>query len=854
MSRSSAFKGPKLPRSIFDQVQNGAGNSGRGRVENSRKERRKAERGERKAGARGGRPAPIKHRQSPERKPKDKEAENQPLKSILKASKKEIDATGDGNNYSETSIDEVTSSNISRGAALRGLQTDDDEIAALERRLGVKGKMKGGAVTQDELDFLVRGSDSEDDIGLESEHSILKRKRPEDSKWLLDKRRKALGASDEGLEDDLEVAFEDDEDDEDDEGDLKNPFSEDDDLSVDDFAGFEEEEEAPPQARKQRENPYVAPASKGTETVAGKYVPPSLRKLPASDDEALKVLRRQVQGQMNRLSEANLLSILQSIEGLYKNNPRQYVTSTLVDLLSNLVTDPSPLNDTFLILHAGFATALYKTIGTDFAAQLLERLVETFDQHHSVAGNSVAQPTGKQALNIMAFLADLYTFQLTSSVLIFDYIRLLLQLSPESSLSESNTELLLRVMRLSGPQLRQDDPSALKDIVLLLQRSVSQVGEANLSVRTKFMIESINNLKNNRVKAGAAGASQIASEHTTRIKKTLGTLNTRAKANEPLRINLGDIKDSNKRGKWWLVGASWRESSAKEGQHTLNHPSKPAVDDGEAGSDVENTTFHTDLNTLARSQGMNTDIRRAVFSTLLSASDFSDAYTSLLKLRLNSKQDLEIPRVLLHCAGAEEVYNPYYTLVAKKLCQDSKRVAKAFRFATLGVLRSMGESMTGSDDVEDDDQSGHGKMSLKKVVNLAKLYSALVADGGVPITIFKTLDFTSLQPKTRTFVEVFFITVFLEANKKTSTDRSAFEAKVQSVFMPAATTEGDLGQGLRFFLKTVVEKSDLAISKGEKKIVQRGCRFATDALLRAEQEGFGTMDRFGESDGDDESD
>jgi hypothetical protein len=48
----------------------------------------------------------------------------------------------------------------------------------------------------------------------------------------------------------------------------------------------------------------------------------------------------------------------------------------------------------------------------------------------------------------------------------------------------------------SGPQLRQDDPSALKDIVLLIQPAVAQVGEASLSVRTKFMIDTITDLKN----------------------------------------------------------------------------------------------------------------------------------------------------------------------------------------------------------------------------------------------------------------------------------------------------------------------------------------------------------------------
>jgi nucleolar MIF4G domain-containing protein 1 len=105
----------------------------------------------------------------------------------------------------------------------------------------------------------------------------------------------------------------------------------------------------------------------------------------------------------------------------------------------------------------------------------------------------------------------------------FDYIRLFL-----GTLSELNAELLLKIIRTSGPQLRKDDPSSLKDIVNMLRPAIASAGgEKNLSVRTKFMIESINDLKNNRMKTGAV-ASAVTSQHTVRMKKILGTLNTRS--------------------------------------------------------------------------------------------------------------------------------------------------------------------------------------------------------------------------------------------------------------------------------------------------------------------------------------
>ena len=192
-------------------------------------------------------------------------------------------------------------------------------------------------------------------------------------------------------------------------------------------------------------------------------------------------LRRQAQGLINRLTEANLISILGEVEKLYRENARQHVTSTLVDLLLISVCEPTTLPDTLILLPAGFITAVYKVIGADFGAQVIERVVELFGERYnwaSKAGNSgsaaSAPDRSKETSNLITLLAELYNFQVVGSNLIFDYIRLFLQ-----TLSELNTELLLRIIRVSGPQLRQDDPSSLRDIVAMLRPAVADIGEQN---------------------------------------------------------------------------------------------------------------------------------------------------------------------------------------------------------------------------------------------------------------------------------------------------------------------------------------------------------------------------------------
>lgn len=309
-----------------------------------------------------------------------------------------------------------------------------------------------------------------------------------------------------------------------------------------------------------------------------------------------------------------------------------------------------------------------------------------------------------------SLLAQLYNLQVIGSELVFDYMRHFLQ-----HFTENDTELILRFVRSSGYQLRQDDPSSLKDIVVLLHSSVASHGAQASSVRTKFMIETINDLKNNKLKAGVA-ASATTSEHLSRMRKILGAMNSRnIRASEPLRVGLGDIRNTEKRGKWWLVGASWKGKSESldsqlDSQNKSTRKSPTTLNNQGEGHDDDDITNDptSNLLTLARHARMNTDIRRAIFITLMSSSDYKDAHVRLLKLNLTRSQEVEIPRVLLHCAGAEQVYNPFYTVIARRLCGEHK-LRVAFRFALWDLFRKMGEKGADDDDVasrddEDDEE------------------------------------------------------------------------------------------------------------------------------------------------------
>lgn len=279
----------------------------------------------------------------------------------------------------------------------------------------------------------------------------------------------------------------------------------------------------------------------------------------------------------------------------------------------------------------------------------------------------------------------------------------------------------------------------------MLQSAIAKTGEENLSVRTKFMVETMNNLKDNRMKTGIA-ASAIASDHIIRMKKTLGTLKAQnIKGSEPLRIGLKDLRDSEKRGKWWLIGASYKDiSQENSNQDDLNQRTL-GMQTQEGNSTVQGTS--TDFIQLAREHRMNTDVRRSIFVAVMSATDYKDARNRISKLRLKRSQELEIPRVLTHCVSAEESYNPFYSLISRSVCSE-KRIRMAFQFSLWNLFKRMGED--GEDNGEDANENDEDELQLRNLVNLAKFFGVLIAEDGIGVGVLKvvstvTRHFTPLQ-------------------------------------------------------------------------------------------------------------
>ncbi|KAJ3714199.1 hypothetical protein C8R42DRAFT_726684 [Lentinula raphanica] len=531
---------------------------------------------------------------------------------------------------------------------------------------------------------------------------------------------------------------------------------------------------------------------------AVRYIPPHLRSEAGnrSSEEDIKRTRR-IKGFLNRMSEQNIASILDSVEEIY------HVTSTITTLIIDTISSHSSLLDSYIALYAAFVSSLHKIIGIEFAAYFVQNAVQRFEQHlaDSTSQNESdesAEDKGKEASNLVVLLSELYNFQVISCVLIFDIIRTL----STSEIREFHVELLLQIVRNTGQQLRTDDPLAMKDIIQVIQNRLDGQ-EESLSSRTRFMLETLNNLKMNKVKR--LGTQMQSGEAVERLKKFLSGLNKKRHvlAHEPLRVTLEDLHSAETKGKWWLVGAAWGGDPLLDRQEG-NHQTTIDVDR------IGDVTASSTLMELAKKHGMNTDIRRSIFVVLMSSDDYVDACDRLSQLKLTEVQQREIIRVALHCCGNEKVYNPYYALVCQHLCTISHSYKITLQYCLWDFLRDLGETNVGG----------------------AEAFAWWIAKDSITLAVLKPIDFTKLKPQTDLFLRRLFTYMFLSSQTKspllgTKASLSRNRASIEEIFIKATRLQA-LAMGLVIFLSRGIRLED--VDRDTVKLVEWGIEIGKETL------------------------
>ena len=123
------------------------------------------------------------------------------------------------------------------------------------------------------------------------------------------------------------------------------------------------------------------------------------------------------------------------------------------------------------------------------------------------------------------------------------------------------------------------------------------------------MMDTVTGIKNNNMKK-IPNYDPSELEHLVKLFRLL--VHKGHVMETPLKISLADLRMAGERGKWWIVGAAW------------NKPELPALDKETTGAKNPKlasmtASFSRKLLDLAVKQRMNTDVRKAIFCSIMKA-------------------------------------------------------------------------------------------------------------------------------------------------------------------------------------------------------------------------------------------
>ncbi|XP_065341618.1 nucleolar MIF4G domain-containing protein 1 homolog [Cloeon dipterum] len=492
--------------------------------------------------------------------------------------------------------------------------------------------------------------------------------------------------------------------------------------------------------------------------VQGKYIPPALR-ASTTDSVKLARLKRQMQGLLNRVAESNMASVASQMEQIILSNSRGDANQVLVQLLHALAPAGAVTPARMIAEHALLLAILHAHIGAEVGAAFLQSTVEKFDECY-LSKKEVEDKTLNNLLQILCFM---YCFKMFHCTLLFDILDRF-----GNSFEEKDVELILLVLKTVGPSLRKDDPAALKNVIIQLQKQASSCKAENS--RVAFMMDILLAIKNNNM----SKIPDYDPDLVDRLRKLLRALLRSGSSVSELKISLKDLLNAQKQGKWWVVGSAWQGAGPGEKSTSTT---------------TNSSEFSQKLLELARKQRMNTDLRRNVFCILMSAEDFIDAFEKVLHLGVKGQQEREIPYVILHCCLQEQTFNAYYAHISQKFCDYDRRFKMSIQCSIWDKIKEL-DTMTKS-----------------QIRNLASFTSFLVLNGGLTLAVLKVIEFSDLDK-----VHVKFIRQVLLKLLLTSKEEECIGAFTR---VPSSPQLALFKEGMRLFLHRYILGSSKAASENK---------------------------------------
>ena len=457
------------------------------------------------------------------------------------------------------------------------------------------------------------------------------------------------------------------------------------------------------------------------------------------NEELIKQFRKELTSLLNKIAEANLVLILQAIFDKIsafmdayqdKNTKIETTYKIITEILIKTTLYQQVINLPILSCICTFISLLhYIKFGQSFICFFIKKCLEELNY----LKQSEKEIEKYKYKNFIFIIIHLYIFENINSVFVYDLIRYLID-----NFNENNSEYLLLLLSYTGISIRKENPSNLKDIIVLINMKYNNIkltNDTGTTDKIKYIIDMINDIKQNKyLKFNLQEKFNFFKEIISKRKSEAVLIGEKIEIELDKIIKLSYDKIlsndivTNKEKFDDIVDLDTDNLIIKETQ--------------------EDTKMKKQLNDTMRKLGISTGLKKMIFTNIATSNNVNDAFERLCRLNLNKEQKREIIKMIVKLCIEEPSYNPFYQMLLVKLLTLDKDNKYTYHYCVWDYMKIF-----------------QNFKNVKKIHNLSKLTSNLLLGEKISLPVILHFKFEEDNDENKMFINMILNKYFKDSNE-----------------------------------------------------------------------------------------
>ena len=454
-----------------------------------------------------------------------------------------------------------------------------------------------------------------------------------------------------------------------------------------------------------------------------------------SKKEIINKFQREINSLLNKIAESNVSLLVpdmfKKIEEFNNNIKDNFILFDLITKISlKLLLNQEITNLPITSCICSFISLCHFKFGNNFIYFYLKNL---FEEIKYLKNEEIPKYKIK---NFIFEIIHFYIFQNITSKLVYSLIKYLID-----NFNENNSEFLLLLLSYTGIEIRKEDPENLKIIVSEVNKKYNNMkinNSLDLS-KLQFAVEMIEDIKQNKY------LKFNLSEKFSFFKNFVNNnSNTSFKKGEKIecdidtisKIDLNTISNSNN-----------NEISENSNINNIK------IDNYIPNDDILDDKTNKILELKMKKMNISTNLKKMIFTSILTASDVNDAFERLMRLSLKKEQKREIIKIILQLCSEEKCYNPFYELLLNDLMSVDKNNKYTYHYCIWDYMKIF---------------ENYSQSELKKIHNLSKLTGNLLIREKIGLPVLLHFKFEESDDKVKIFV-LFVLDFYFEKSDQSKT-------------------------------------------------------------------------------------